>query len=76
MSNEAHDKTRRRFLTESGKLALAAGAATAATHLAGRAAGGQGQGLSGRFIAATAESLQDGGAMADASPPVLLLSAP
>ena len=29
MSNEAHDKTRRRFLTDSGKLALAAGAATA-----------------------------------------------
>jgi len=36
MSNRAHDKTRRRFLTHSGKLALAAGAATAATHLAGR----------------------------------------
>lgn len=41
MSNKAHDKTRRRFLTESGRLALAAGAATAATHLAGRAAEAQ-----------------------------------
>ncbi len=41
MSNKAHDKTRRRFLTDSGKLALAAGAATAATHVAGRAAEAQ-----------------------------------
>ncbi len=41
MSNKAHDKTRRRFLTDSGKLALAAGAATAATHMAGRAAEAQ-----------------------------------